>query len=145
MRCEDVERLLDDQEDGLLSGEDVRSLEDHLESCPDCRAMREAYAAVGERVRAMVDALPIRSSFTREVMAGVRRDEGRPRRRGLALVGAGVLALVAASLLLAAFLRTPVVVRVLGTEGGLLRLAPGAEDWRAGTTGRFPRVTASFL
>ena len=39
MRCEDVERRLDDREDGLLTPEEERALEEHLAACASCREL----------------------------------------------------------------------------------------------------------
>jgi len=130
MRCEDVEHRLDDRADGLLTPEQDRELEEHLESCADCRELAADLVAVGDEVRRLVDALPVRHGFAREVMEGANREDHRRRRSGLALVGAGVLTVAAAVLLLAVALRTPLAVRVTGTEGGLLRLDSGDTRWR---------------
>ncbi len=130
MRCEDVERNLDDRTDGLLSPENESALEEHLESCEACRELAADLDAIGDEVCRLNDALPIRPSFAREVMDGVSKDEHRRRRSGMALVGAGVLAAAAAVLLLTAMLRTPLAVRVTGTEGGFLRLDASEGGWR---------------
>ena len=50
--CERFEERISALLDGELSAEEEAELRAHLEQCPDCRAMYEAFAAVGEAVRA---------------------------------------------------------------------------------------------
>lgn len=50
--CERFEERISALLDGELSAEEEAELRAHLEQCPDCRAIYEAFAAVGEAVRA---------------------------------------------------------------------------------------------
>ena len=49
--CERYEEMISALLDGELSGEDEAALRAHMEACPSCRAMYEAFAAVGGAVR----------------------------------------------------------------------------------------------
>ncbi len=57
MRCSEVRERLIEYIDGLLEGSHLRSIEEHLQNCPDCRkeleAMRELEAGLKQEVPAM--------------------------------------------------------------------------------------------
>ncbi len=100
MRCEDVERCLDDRFDGCLEPERDRELDEHLASCPECRQFTQDIEDGAQAVREAVDALPFRPDFTEEILGRLAADRKRTRRRGSAFLGAGVLTALAASLLI---------------------------------------------
>ena len=50
--CERYEEMISALSDGELSAKEEAELRAHMEQCPDCRAMYEAFAAVGEAIGA---------------------------------------------------------------------------------------------
>ena len=87
-----ISRMLDEE----LSAEEQAALAKHLESCPECRAMYEAFAAVSGALHEQLEEPPAR--LRENVMAEIRREQirkknRRPWRAALSVAAVAVLAL----------------------------------------------------
>jgi anti-sigma factor RsiW len=100
LSCEDVQRLIAQEVDGVLSTEDRARLDVHLESCTPCRAELASQREVSALLRARV---PQAADLASKVAARLDREAGM---LGLANWRAWTLGLapVAAALMLAAYL-----------------------------------------
>jgi anti-sigma factor RsiW len=135
MRCEDVERLLDDRRDGRLDEVARRELDEHLDDCDRCRREEALRRRDEAAVLQAVEAFPVAEGFTSSVIAHVREERRWSRRRGLAFVGAGALTAAAAALLLIALGTAPPAFLVESADGGLVRLAGDTGTWTALASG----------
>ena len=87
-----ISRMLDEE----LNAEEQAALAKHLETCPDCRALYEAFSAVSGALREDLEEPP--ESLRENVMAEIRREEirkknRRPRWAVLTVAAAAALAL----------------------------------------------------
>ena len=67
MNCEDYTELLSARLDGELTPEEEKTLEDHLNICPECRAVAEDLARIHLSFEDL-EPVPAPENFTREVM-----------------------------------------------------------------------------
>lgn len=51
MSCEDIRKLISDDIDGAASPEETERVRQHLESCPECRALREQWLRIDGAVK----------------------------------------------------------------------------------------------
>lgn len=72
MACGQNRELLSAYHDGVLAGDERSAVGDHIEQCPDCRAVLEDYRAMGQAFRALprVKASPAVLKGVREGLAG---------------------------------------------------------------------------
>ena len=98
MICNDVDRLLDDLMDDVLSEDDRRGLESHCAGCPDCavklRATREMLLLFSEMAPEVDVPLQVQADWRRAVKA--EADSGRVK-RFYKLAGGVAAALVVAA------------------------------------------------
>jgi len=104
MKCDDVRESLAAHLDGEIDGAPRRAVDEHLASCADCAAERDALAKAW-RLLDLADAPGAPEGFDARLRARIADGEGRPRGRVLGLplpaaaaaaavlVAAGVLAL----------------------------------------------------
>lgn len=87
-------------DDGMLSAAEQRSVEQHLTTCPGCQARLERSAAVARALKHQLGKTRAPESLRRSILLRAKGIESQasvrssPSRRGLALVSAGVAALV---------------------------------------------------
>ncbi len=89
MDCSEALTLLSGRLDGENTEEEERALQNHLDVCPDCRAILEAYQAIDKGVLALADEPP--EALARGVMEAVRR----PVKKRRFYFGGGTLAAAA--------------------------------------------------
>ena len=70
--CEEVQELISRLLDGELNEEEQADVAEHLASCPDCRAMHEAFRSLSGAIAEGLEEPPARLHET--VMADVRRE-----------------------------------------------------------------------
>ena len=92
--CEYMQELISRMLDEELDAQEQAALSKHLESCAECRAVYEAFAAVSGALREQLEEPP--ESLCENVMAEIRRDEikkknRRPYRAALTVAAAVVL------------------------------------------------------
>lgn len=95
--CEEVQELISRLLDGELNEEEQADVAEHLASCPDCRAMHEAFRSLSGAIAEELEEPPARLHET--VMADVRREalrrrQAAPRRVRMLLAVAACAALV---------------------------------------------------
>lgn len=93
--CEKMQELISRLLDGDLDHEERAALEEHVQSCPECRAVYEAFSAVSASLRDDLEEPP--ESLRESVMAEIRREEIRKKNRSpwrAVLSAAAVAALV---------------------------------------------------
>ena len=95
--CEEVQELISRLLDGELNEEEQADVAEHLASCPDCRAMHEAFRSLSGAIAEGLEEPPARLHET--VMADVRREalrrrQAAPRRVRMLLAVAACAALV---------------------------------------------------
>jgi|GEM_PF-3723045 len=74
--CDEILDLLSTQLDGELTGEEERALAEHLESCPDCRALAEDLVCIHDAMPGLNAAPP---AFIKEnVMKRIREEAAAP-------------------------------------------------------------------
>ncbi len=89
MDCSEAQTLLSGRLDGENTAEEERTLQEHLDACPDCRAILEAYQAIDRGVSALAAEPP--EALARGVMEAVRR----PAKKRRFYYGGGTLAAAA--------------------------------------------------
>ncbi len=89
MDCSEALTLLSGRLDGENTAEEERALQEHLDACPDCRAILEAYQAIDRGVSALAGEPP--EALARGVMEAVRR----PVKKRRFYYGGGTLAAAA--------------------------------------------------
>ena len=94
MDCTQVDRLLDDLMDEVLSQDDLRALEAHCDACPACRAKLNA---TRDMLRLFADMAPeadvpldIQANWRRAVKAEAAKDAAKRFRRWAAGIAAAV-------------------------------------------------------
>lgn len=95
--CEEVQELISRLLDGELNEEEQADVAEHLASCPDCRAMHEAFRSLSGAIAEELEEPP--ASLHQTVMADVRREalrrrQAAPRRVRMLLAVAACAALV---------------------------------------------------
>lgn len=95
--CEEVQELISRLLDGELNEEEQADVAEHLASCPDCRAMHEAFRSLSGAIAEELEEPP--ASLHETVMADVRREalrrrQAAPRRVRTLLAVAACAALV---------------------------------------------------
>lgn len=89
MDCSEALTLLSGHLDGENTAEEERALQEHLDACPDCRAILEAYQAIDKSVLALSEEPP--EALARGVMETVKR----PLKKRRFYYGGGTLAAAA--------------------------------------------------
>lgn len=77
--CEKMQELISRLLDGDLDREERAALEEHVQSCPECRAVYEAFSAVSASLKNDLEEPP--ESLRESVMAEIRREEIRKKNR----------------------------------------------------------------
>ncbi len=107
MECRDFTPQLDDCLDGRLDAAARRSIQEHLERCPDCRRLHQHAAALQAALRTLPAPTP-RPGFVDRALAhatGAAAGAARPPRR--AVVGFALAATLVLGVVLGIFLATP--------------------------------------
>ena len=94
--CDKALELLSAQLDGALTIEEQTALEEHLSSCPECRAVQEELAAIDEALPELSQEPP--RLLHDGVMQTIRRETRRRKERKPVLRFVGVMAAAAALL-----------------------------------------------
>lgn len=81
MDCEQIQELISGMLDGELSNTDRALVNEHMEHCPECRAVFEAFSAVSDSLH---DLEEVPEGLTDAVMDRVRAKPKAPKRRRLA-------------------------------------------------------------
>ncbi len=106
MECRDLTPQLDDCLDGRLDAAARRSIQEHLERCPDCRRLHQHAAALQAALRTL-PAPTSRPGFVDRALAhatGAAAGAARPPRR--AVVGFALAATLVLGVVLGIFLAT---------------------------------------
>ena len=77
--CSEMQELISRLLDEDLSGGERSALMEHLEGCPTCRAMYEAFSALSDSLQSELEEPP--ESLHENVMAELRREQIRKRNR----------------------------------------------------------------
>ena len=95
MKCEDALELISGKLDGMLSPEEERLLQEHLDGCAECRAAYEAMAGMDDTLSCL--SLEPPKELQKNVMRQIRRET---RRKKYSWVPAAAVAAAAALALL---------------------------------------------
>ena len=95
-RCACMQELISRMLDEDLNADEQAALAEHLESCGECRAMYEAFAAVSAALGGELEEPP--ESLSENVMAEIRRGEIRKRNRRLWRASLSVVAVLVLAL-----------------------------------------------
>ena len=78
-QCENYQELISRMVDGDLSAREEADLARHIETCPDCAALFQAFSALSHRIGEDLEESPF--DLRDNVMAEIRREEIRRRNR----------------------------------------------------------------
>jgi len=78
MRCAKARKLINDDLDELLTPEQKRALNFHLQSCPDCRDFRSDFAAIAEKTKSLPTLEPSASAWANIADRVRRAEQERP-------------------------------------------------------------------
>lgn len=101
MNCEQALELLSAKLDDQLTEAEARSLEAHLKTCPDCRALLQVLETQEEDLHTLAFEAP--ETLVADVMAQVRQEPRKAAKKPNRWAGFAAVAAVAALLALAAF------------------------------------------
>ena len=79
LTCEEALERMSEALDGPLSLEDRQALDEHLESCPECRAAYEALFQMEDALREIGET-PAPAELSAQVMARIRSEQTKSRR-----------------------------------------------------------------
>jgi anti-sigma factor RsiW len=75
MKCEDLDRYLDDYLDDALKVDRAKDVERHLESCPECLNKKDALARLLERLRALPKGVEPFHNLWPEIRERIKRQQ----------------------------------------------------------------------